>query len=75
MFCFQLDKTEPKKEIYIVPVLQRCDSDYKIVFLVCLMISKALLLLFGVFLAWKTRDVKIDILNDSKSFIFDCLIW
>ena len=68
----QLDSKEPEKEVYIVPVLPHCHSDHKVIFLSCLMASKALLLLFGVFLAWKTRNVKIDILNDSKNF--NCLI-
>ena len=40
------------------------------------MTSKALLLLFGVFLAWKTRNVHIYMLSDSKNFnrnLFDKL--
>ena len=35
------------------------------------------MLLFGVFLAWKTRNVKIDILNDSKKLnrdLFDMIL-
>ncbi len=57
---------EPEKEIYVVTVLRICESKYKTEFLMLLGMTKLALMVFGVFLAWKTRYVHIDELNDSK---------
>ncbi|XP_068685324.1 gamma-aminobutyric acid type B receptor subunit 2-like isoform X2 [Montipora foliosa] len=43
-----------------------CDCRHKIVWFGVLFATKVLLLLFGVFLAWETRHVKIPALNDSR---------
>ncbi|KAI1715550.1 7 transmembrane sweet-taste receptor of 3 GCPR domain-containing protein [Ditylenchus destructor] len=50
----------------IVPELERCKSDYSVVFQVVFYIFKGMLMLFGCFLAWETRAVNIPALNDSK---------
>ena len=57
--------TDPKAEIFNVPVLRRCESDYQIAFLASLVATKTILLTFGVFLAWKTRNITFTALNDS----------
>ncbi|CAH1790060.1 unnamed protein product [Owenia fusiformis] len=44
-----------------------CDSEKKIYFLVTLYGIQGLLLIFGCFLAWETRKVKIPVLNDSQN--------
>nr|XP_054755802.1 gamma-aminobutyric acid type B receptor subunit 2-like isoform X2 [Lytechinus pictus] len=48
-----------------VPVIEECTSFHQSKWLVALYAYKGLLLLFGVFLAWETRKVKIPALNDS----------
>ncbi|XP_072037334.1 gamma-aminobutyric acid type B receptor subunit 2-like [Amphiura filiformis] len=68
----QLDMTEPYLEIYTVPLLRQCNSDYQVIFLSALAVTKTILLTFGVFLAWKTRNVTISALNDSK-YIAACV--
>ncbi|XP_072037337.1 gamma-aminobutyric acid type B receptor subunit 2-like [Amphiura filiformis] len=62
----QFDTTEPEKEIYTIPVLRQCQSTYKAHFVVFLVLTKVLLLVVGVFLAGKTRNVHYAALNDSK---------
>ena len=66
--CFQLDSRQPVKEIYLLYVLRICESDYKFFFISTLLAIKGVLLLFGVFFAWKTRNVTFIALNDSKIF-------
>ncbi|XP_071487925.1 gamma-aminobutyric acid type B receptor subunit 1-like [Diadema antillarum] len=60
------DETEPEKEIFKVPTLNTCTSDHMIPFLGALGVYKGGLLLFGVFLAWSVRNIRIMELNDSK---------
>ncbi|ELT87728.1 hypothetical protein CAPTEDRAFT_211745, partial [Capitella teleta] len=43
-----------------------CVSDKSIYFTVALYITQGLIITFGAFLAWETRKVKIEALNDSK---------
>ncbi|XP_072171308.1 gamma-aminobutyric acid type B receptor subunit 2-like [Diadema setosum] len=47
------------------PIMEECTSQHQSKWLVALYAYKGLLLLFGVFLAWETRNVKIPALNDS----------
>ncbi|XP_072176481.1 gamma-aminobutyric acid type B receptor subunit 1-like [Diadema setosum] len=62
----KFDETQPEKEISLVPTLNTCTSVYMLPFLGSLCVYKGGLLLFGVFLAWSTRKVRIMELNDSK---------
>ncbi|XP_072037397.1 gamma-aminobutyric acid type B receptor subunit 2-like [Amphiura filiformis] len=66
----KLDTTHPEKEFYNVPVIRQCESKYEAIFLSILAVIKGVLLVFGVFLAWKTRNVAISSLNDSKYIAF-----
>ncbi|XP_072047136.1 gamma-aminobutyric acid type B receptor subunit 1-like [Amphiura filiformis] len=50
----------------ISPYIELCESDYIIYWLLALYIYKGILLIFGAFLAWETRKVTIEALNDSK---------
>jgi gamma-aminobutyric acid type B receptor len=49
-----------------IPVLKICECTYRTKLLGVLYGYKGILLLFGVFLAWETRNVTIPALNDSK---------
>ena len=59
----QIRKSE---NIIITPVLYHCTCQYKTFFLGILFAYKGILLLFGLFLAWGTRNVSIPALNDSR---------
>ncbi|XP_033638560.1 uncharacterized protein LOC117299207 [Asterias rubens] len=50
----------------LAPYVKFCTGDYYIYWTVALTSYKGLLLLFGAFLAWETRQVTIPALNDSK---------
>lgn len=49
-----------------LPQWEYCDCQHKTIWFGVLFATKGLLLLFGVFLAWETRHVKIPALNDSR---------
>lgn len=51
--------------IVYVPYVYTCEVDNIIIWLGLLYSYKGILLLFGLFLAWETRNVKIPALNDS----------
>ncbi|XP_033641055.1 gamma-aminobutyric acid type B receptor subunit 2-like [Asterias rubens] len=61
-----LDMTEPEKEIFNVPVVRYCTSTHGQYFIMALYGVKGVLLTFGLFLAWETRNICISQLNDSK---------
>ncbi len=52
--------------IIITSVLYQCTCQYKTYFLGILFAYKGILLLYGLFLAWETRNVSILALNDSR---------
>ncbi|XP_041469544.1 uncharacterized protein LOC121419238 isoform X1 [Lytechinus variegatus] len=52
--------------VMLQPYVKYCHSTYQTYWLVVMYIYKGILLLFGTFLAWETRKVKIPALNDSK---------
>ncbi|XP_038068448.1 gamma-aminobutyric acid type B receptor subunit 2-like isoform X1 [Patiria miniata] len=62
----QLDTTEPEKEIYDVPIIRYCSSEHAQYFTIALYGLKGVLLTFGLFLAWETRNIAVTRLNDSK---------
>ena len=49
-----------------LPQLSRCDSVHLDKWMGCFYCYKGLLLLFGMYMAWETRHVKIPVLNDSQ---------
>ena len=59
-------QTRNSEGIIIIPVLFHCTCQYKTYFLGVLYAYKCILLLFGLFLAWETRNVSIPVLNDSR---------
>lgn len=60
------DTASPDKEQYVIPVLHQCYSQYEVYFTCALYGFKGIILVFGIFLAWETRTVKVRGLNDSK---------
>ncbi|CAL1292362.1 unnamed protein product [Larinioides sclopetarius] len=67
MEVFPLEDPEFKEEdIKIEPQLEHCESENNAVWLGILYGYKGLLLIFGIFLAYETRSVKIKHLNDSR---------
>ncbi|XP_072016481.1 gamma-aminobutyric acid type B receptor subunit 2-like [Amphiura filiformis] len=50
----------------LIPYYEYCSCKHQIYWLATLYSYKALLLIFGAFLAWETRQVTISALNDSK---------
>lgn len=50
----------------IIPELEHCNSSNMSYWLGAMYAFKALLLVFGLFLAWETRNVTIPVLNDSR---------
>ncbi|KAJ8044809.1 Gamma-aminobutyric acid type B receptor subunit 1 [Holothuria leucospilota] len=59
-------KEDMANMVILQPYIQYCTSDHQQYWLGTLYSYKALLLIFGVFLAWETRKVSIPALNDSK---------
>ncbi|XP_030853025.1 gamma-aminobutyric acid type B receptor subunit 2-like [Strongylocentrotus purpuratus] len=66
----QLDMTDPRQEIYFEPTVRMCESTNQIFFLIIMFGIKGILVMFGIFLAWETRDVAVSDLNDSKYIAF-----
>ena len=66
LFLFLIFKQKEPGDLIIIPILKICECTHRIKFLSALYAYKGILLLFGVFLAWETRNVTIPALNDSK---------
>uniref|UniRef100_A0A8C4QFY0 Gamma-aminobutyric acid type B receptor subunit 2 n=1 Tax=Eptatretus burgeri TaxID=7764 RepID=A0A8C4QFY0_EPTBU len=54
------------RDLAIRPVLEHCQSENMTIWLGIIYAYKGLLMVFGCFLAWETRNVSIPALNDSK---------
>ncbi|KAI9539817.1 Gamma-aminobutyric acid type B receptor subunit 2 [Dissostichus eleginoides] len=60
-------KADPQgRDIAIRPFLEHCENTHMSIWLGIVYAYKGLLMLFGCFLAWETRNVSIPALNDSK---------
>ena len=80
-FCtlLQVDNNDP--DLVEELLTRQCTSHYYNTWVMSLCGLKGILLIFGVFLAWETRNVHYPSLNDSKSiglavynmFMFSCL--
>lgn len=55
------------EDIHIHITIHQCDSTHYSKWFLGILIYKGILLLFGVFLAWETRNVHYAELNDSKN--------
>ncbi|XP_065654182.1 gamma-aminobutyric acid type B receptor subunit 2 isoform X3 [Hydra vulgaris] len=55
------------EDIVIVPKVYRCKCNYQYHFFVAIYVYKGFLLIFGLFMAWETRKIKIAVINDSKN--------
>ncbi|ELU13608.1 hypothetical protein CAPTEDRAFT_204049 [Capitella teleta] len=58
--------SEDNIDLLYIPQLSKCQSQHLIKWLGAFYTYKGLLLLFGVYMAWETRHVKIPALNDSQ---------
>ncbi len=58
--------TNSQEDIEIKPQLEHCSSQYLNVWLGVIFGYKGVLLLFGILLAYETRNVKVKQVNDSK---------
>ncbi|XP_071808954.1 gamma-aminobutyric acid type B receptor subunit 2-like [Asterias amurensis] len=65
---------DPIEEIYIIPVFRQCEYHYGNVFTGALYSLKGIMFVFGIFLAWETREVTIKGINDSKYIALSILI-
>ncbi|XP_035222083.1 gamma-aminobutyric acid type B receptor subunit 1-like isoform X2 [Stegodyphus dumicola] len=63
---FPLEDPEESQDIKIEPQLEHCESENNAVWLGVIYGYKGLLLIFGIFLAYETRSVKVKQLNDSR---------
>ena len=61
-----LQASETNYDLLYIPQLSKCYSDYLDHWLGVFYAYKGLLLLFGMYMAWETRHVKIPVLNDSQ---------
>nr|XP_006814353.1 PREDICTED: gamma-aminobutyric acid type B receptor subunit 2-like [Saccoglossus kowalevskii] len=66
IFTNKIHKRQIIEDVAIVPRVEICECEYKFYWLGALYAEKGLLLLFGCFLAYETRNVCVDGLNDSK---------
>nr|XP_032807612.1 gamma-aminobutyric acid type B receptor subunit 2-like isoform X1 [Petromyzon marinus] len=57
---------EGGEDFTILPQLEHCESTHMTIWLSIVYAYKGLLMVFGCFLAWETRNVSIPALNDSK---------
>lgn len=65
--CFSHHQAHPSLEdVLIVQENEYCQSEQMSIFLGIIYAYKGMLLIFGAFLAWETRNVSIPALNDSK---------
>ena len=65
-FCHLCFKENKDADEIIHPYIFNCNSQYENHFLITTFAYKGLLLVFGIFLAWETRNIEIKALNDSK---------
>ena len=65
LISLPLKSNQEDDNIVYVPYVYTCEVDNIIIWLGLLYSYKGILLLFGLFLAWETRNVKIPALNDS----------
>ncbi|XP_071114631.1 gamma-aminobutyric acid type B receptor subunit 1-like [Haliotis cracherodii] len=57
---------DDKEDVITQRIVKLCESPNQIYFTVALFALQGILMLLGAFLAWETRKVKLDGLNDSK---------
>ncbi|XP_025112675.1 gamma-aminobutyric acid type B receptor subunit 1-like [Pomacea canaliculata] len=62
----QEDPTDTEEDIQLRPQLEHCNSENLSVWLGVLFGYKGILLIFGIFLAYETRSVKLKQVNDSR---------
>ncbi|XP_038626222.1 gamma-aminobutyric acid type B receptor subunit 2, partial [Tachyglossus aculeatus] len=64
--AYNMEPDPAGRDISIRPILEHCENTHMTIWLGIVYAYKGLLMLFGCFLAWETRNVSIPALNDSK---------
>lgn len=64
--CLSHQPSQEDRNLLYTPQLSKCHSAHMSKWTGAFYAYKGLLLLFGVYMAWETRHVKIPVLNDSK---------
>ncbi|CAF4188269.1 unnamed protein product, partial [Rotaria sp. Silwood2] len=59
-------RLKDNQDIEIIPYREECKSKHMSLWIVVLILYKGLLMFYGSFLSWKTRNVTIPALNDSR---------
>ena len=54
------------RDVSTIPYIHKCKCDNQLYFFAAVYGYKGLLVIFGLFLAWETRNVNLAVLNDSK---------
>ncbi|GFN86790.1 gamma-aminobutyric acid type b receptor subunit 2 [Plakobranchus ocellatus] len=57
---------EEDDDHYVIPLVSTCVSSYELYWVGVILVYKGVLLFFGIFLAWETRAIHVDALNDSR---------
>lgn len=81
LLCFPFQVEDNDDDVIEELLIYRCTSNYYMTWVMSICGLKGVLLIFGVFLAWETRNVHYPSLNDSKNiglavynvFMFSCL--
>ncbi|XP_040818726.1 gamma-aminobutyric acid type B receptor subunit 2 [Ochotona curzoniae] len=63
---YSMEPDPAGRDISVRPLLEHCENTHMTIWLGIVYAYKGLLMLFGCFLAWETRNVSIPALNDSK---------
>ncbi|CAD5231482.1 unnamed protein product [Bursaphelenchus xylophilus] len=69
-FSLQEPQNGPTEDIRLLPVLEYCESEHQDVWTVIFLGYKGLLLLFGLFLAYESKNLKIRFVNDIRFVCF-----
>ena len=63
---FWFQPSDKDRDLLFIPQLSKCDSQHLDKWMGVFYAYKGILVLFGVYMAWETRNVKIPVLNDSQ---------
>lgn len=65
-FSLLAPQSDTKEDVMYLPVLEYCESKHQEVWTALILGYKCLLLVFGLFLAYESRNLKLRFVNDSR---------
>lgn len=74
-YVFQVDSNDPN--LKLIPVVYSCDSANQDKWITTVYVVKGILLFYGLFLAYETRNVHYEHLNDSRMIgvsVYNCVV-